>query len=147
MKKTQLQEASKIEPLVIKYKAGKLVDNKFSSVLSAIFGHKTGDNHQRSDLKKAMDKFTEAHKAFQAEYAEIANKHANLDEKGKAIYKDGSLDVSEEKMPAFTTECDALFEREQEMTFENGRHPFNQFTLNDIPLSAADTTVLGDFYN
>lgn len=148
MKKTHLQDAAKaIEPIVIKYKAGKLVDQKFSMVLSTIFGHKTGDNHQRSDLKKAMDKFTAAHKEFQAEYSEIAKKYATLDEKGNAVYEKGELQVPEEEMEAFRNECDELFEREDSMIFENGRHPFNQFTLNEIPLSAADTTVLGDFYN
>lgn len=148
MKKGHLAEAgTKIEPVVVKYKYGKLVDQKFSSVLSAIFAHKTGDNHQRSDLKKAMDKFQAAHKEFQGEYTEIAKKHANLDEKGNVKYTDkGMLDVPEDKMPEFNSECDALYEREVEMTFENGRKPFNQMTLNEIALSAADTTVLGEFY-
>lgn len=147
MKKTHLQEASKtIEPLTVKYKAGLLVDNKFSSVLSSIFGHKTGDNHQRSDLRKSMDKFTAAHKAFQAEYAEIAKKHAKLDENGKPVYENGELSVPEENSKAFNEDCDLLFNRDQEMTFENGRKPFNAMTLSGISLSAGDTIILGDFY-
>lgn len=146
--KRHLQEAgTKIEPVVVKFKYGKLVDNKFSAVLSGIFAHKTGDNHQRSDLAKAMGKFQEAHKAFQAEYMEIAKKHANLNEDGTVKYNEqGHLDVSEDKMPEFNKECDALYSRDAEMTFENGRKPFNAMTLNEVSLSAADTTILGDFY-
>lgn len=147
MKKSHLQEAgTKIEPVVVKYKYGKLVDNKFAAVLSGIFSHKTGDNHQRSDLAKAMEKFTTAHKEFQAEYSEIAKKYADLDEKGNVIHENGQLKVAEEKMEAFNKECDDLFNREVEMTFENGRKPFNQLTLKDVSLSASDTMILGDFY-
>lgn len=147
MKKTHLKDASQaIEPLVIKYKAGILVDNKFSSVLSAIFGHKTGDNHQRGDLRKVMDKFTTAHKAFQAEYAEIAKKHATLKEDGTPFYEKGELQVPEENVKAFNEECDLLFSKDQEMSFENGRKPFNAMTLNGISLSAGDTVILGEFY-
>lgn len=147
MKKTHLKDASQtIEPLVIKYKAGTLVDNKFSSVLSTIFGYKTGDNHQRSDLRKSMDKFTAAHKEFQAEYADIAKKHAKLNEDGSLVYEKGELSVPEENMKAFNDECDVLFARDQEMTFENGRKPFNAMTLSGISLSAGDTIILGDFY-
>lgn len=148
MKKTHLQEAgTKIEPVVVKYKYGKLVDQKFSAVLSSIFAHKTGDNHQRSDLSKAMSKFQEAHRAFQADYMEIAKKYANLDEEGNVKYNEQKhLDVPEEKMEAFNKECDELYSRDVEMIFENGRKPFNQLTLNEVSLSAADTQILGDFY-
>lgn len=147
MKKAHLHEAgTKIEPVVVKYAYGKLVDNKFASVLSTIFGHKTGDNHQRSDLAKSLEKFTDAHKSFQTEYTELAKKYADLDEKGDPIYENGQLKVSDEKMKDFTSDCDELFGREVEMTFENGRKPFNQMTLADVSLSAADTQILGDFY-
>lgn len=134
--------------LVLEYKAGLLVNEKFSRTLSKIFGKQTANNHQKNDLKKVMKKFISASKDFQKEYDEIARKHgAEVDPKsGELVRENGAIKIAEDKMEEFNKECDALFNKNQTMTFENGRHPFNDVTLADIELSASDLVNLDVFH-